>query len=122
MTNFVNDASMDAALDQVADNATELHICTGDPTDRAAVLVASLADVAIDNTDFTNADGDVSGRKHTVAQQSIPSASGSGTPATACIISATLLLQKHNVAGGQTITAGNPVTVNQFAREVRDPT
>lgn len=113
---------MDAALDNVANAANALHVCSGDPTTRAAVITNSLGNVAIDNTDFTNANGDTSGRKHTLGQQSIASASASGTAAVVCIIDATDLLQKHDLSATQAITSGNPITVNAFDREVRDPT
>ena len=86
MTNFVRDSAMDALLDDISGAVTELHICSGDPADRAAVITNSLGSVAIDNTDFTKADGDVSGRKHTLAQQTIASASASGTAAILCLI------------------------------------
>lgn len=121
MTNFVADASNDAALDQVANTATALHVCSGDPADRAGVLSTSLGTVAIDNTDFTNADGDVSGRKHTIGAQSIASADASGTAAVVAIIDGTDLLQKHDLDATQAITAGNPIDVAAFAREIRDP-
>lgn len=121
MTNFVVDASMDAALDYVADAATHLHVCSGDPADRAAVLTNSLGNVAIDNTDFTNANGDVSGRKHTIAQQEITAASASGTAAVVAIIDGSALLQKHDLSATQGITSGNPITVSAFQREIRDP-
>ena len=121
MTNFVIDDADDALLDHIANNVTTLHVCTGDPTTRAAAISNSVGSVAIDNTDFTKAAGDVSGRKHTLAQQSIPSASASGLGAILCLIDGTDLLYKSDFASTQTITSGNPITVNAHDHEVRDP-
>lgn len=122
MSEYVIPASLDAALDYVANAATHLHVCSGNPTTRAEVLTNSLGNVAIDETDFTNANGDVSGRKHTIAEQNIAAASASGTAAVVCIIDGTNLLQKHDLSSTQAITIGNPITVSAFAREIRDPT
>lgn len=120
MTKFVNDAQLDAFLDSVANNVNAMHVCSGDPGDRAAVLTNSLGNVAIDNTDFSNANGDTSGRKATIAQQSIASASASGTAAHLCLIDGTELRLKTELPS-QSITSGNPVTVNAFDLEIRDP-
>lgn len=122
MTDLVIDAAMDALLDYVGNNATTMHVCSGDPADRAAVLTNSLGSVAVDSTDMTKANGDTSGRKGTWASQSIASASGSGIAAVVAIISGTVLLLKVDLASTQSITAGNPITVNAFDHEVRDPT
>src|SRR5690606_42096707 len=92
MTNFVRDAAMDAAFDTGANAATTLHVCSGNPLDRATVLANSLGSVAIDNTAFTKADGDTSGRKVTIAQQSIASASAPGTAHVVAVVDGSDLL------------------------------
>lgn len=121
MTNIVADAAMDALLDHIANNATHLHVCSGNPTSRAQVITNSLGNVAIDSADFTKADGDTSGRKHTLAQQSIASASASGTGHCVAVIDATNLLRVSDLSADQAITSGNPVTVAGHDHEVRDP-
>lgn len=121
MTNIVADAAMDALLDHIADNATHLHVCSGNPTSRAEVLTNSLGNVAIDETDFTKAAGDTSGRKHTLAQQSIASASASGTAHCVAVIDASNLLRSSDLSADQAITSGNPITVAAHDHEVRDP-
>lgn len=122
MTNFIDDSITDAALQQLEDSVTELHICSGDPADRAAVLVNTLGTVAVDATDFTIANGDVSGRKSTMAQQSIAAASGDGTAAVACLINLSILVWKADLIAPQAITSGNPVTVSAVdVDEIRDP-
>lgn len=122
MSNIVADAAMDALLDHIANASTHLHVCSGNPTTRAEVLTNSLGNVAIDETDFTKADGDVSGRKHTLAQQSIPSASASGTAHCVAVIDASNLLRSSNLSADQAVTSGNPITVAAHDHEVRDPT
>ena len=122
MTNLIADVVMDAALQYLEDNVTTLHICSGDPADRAAVLTNSLGNVAIDASDFTIANGDTSGRKSTLAQQAIASASASGTAAVIALINGTILVLKADLSATQAITSGNPITVNAFdADEIRDP-
>lgn len=122
MTNYIVDAVADAALQYIEDNVTTLHVCSGDPADRAAVLTNSLGNVTIDASDFTIANGDTSGRKSTLAQQSIASASASGTAAVAALINGSVLVLKADLASTQAITSGNPITVNAFdCDEIRDP-
>jgi hypothetical protein len=112
---------MDALLDKISNDATTLHVCSGNPTTRAAAIAASLGSVAIDETDFTKADGDVSGRKATCAQQSIGAASASGTAHCIAVIDASALLKVQDLSADQGITSGNPITVAAHDHEVRDP-
>lgn len=122
MTNYIIDAVADAALQYIEDNVTTLHVCSGDPADRAAVLTNSLGNVTVDASDFTIANGDTSGRKSTMAQQSISSASASGTAAVLALINASVLVWKADLASTQVITSGNPITVNAVdVDEIRDP-
>ena len=121
MTNFVRDAAMDAAFDNVADAATTLHVCSGNPLDRATVLSNSLGSVSIDNTAFTKGDGDTSGRKVTIAQQSIASASASGTAHVVAVVDGSDLLLAADLTQDQAVTSGNPITVSAWDWEIRDP-
>lgn len=121
MTNFVRDAAMDSLLTDM-ESANALHVCSGNPLTRADVITNSLGNVAIDASDFTKADGDTSGRKSTMAQQSIASASASGTAHCVAIIDATILYRVQDLASDQSITSGNPITVSAHDHEVRDPT
>jgi len=78
MGKYVNDAVLDAALDKIA-TTDQLVICEGQPTTYAEATTDkgsggnALGEIPVDSGDFTKSDGDVSGRKVTVAQQaSIP--------------------------------------------------
>jgi hypothetical protein len=93
MTKFTNDAVMDAALDEIINNANLQTICSVAPTTRTeAVTTYALADQAIDSGDFTKADGDVSGRKATVAAQNAVTIDTSGVGTHVAITDATRLL------------------------------
>jgi len=119
MSKFVIDAAMDALLNHVANNAAMLRVCSGDPADRAAAVAATLANVDVDNTDYTLADGDVSGRKATMQQQLNIPITADGTAATIVVDDGVNILQKTDVTP-QALTSGGTVTVNAFAQEVRD--
>lgn len=107
----------DNGLNTVKNNATHYHICSAQPTNRAAVLSYSLASVAVSSADFTIANGDVSGRKITVAQKS-GTVAASGTATHIAVIDATRLLLETTVTP-QVLTAGNPVTFPTCDWEIR---
>jgi hypothetical protein len=69
MGKWQNDLMLDAALDYIKTNADKMVLCSAQPTTYTeANATYALADVAIDSSDFTHADG-TSGRKTTIAQQ-----------------------------------------------------
>ncbi len=110
----------DNGLLMVKNNATHYHICSGQPTHHAEVLSLSLASVAVGSGDFKIANGDVSGRKITVAQKAGTVAS-SGQATHAAIIDATRLLLETTVTPQQ-LTAGNPITFPTCDWEIRQMT
>lgn len=92
MAKWANDSVMDAALDKVATGII-LTVCSAQPTTRAeAVTTYKLADVTIDSGDFTKANGDVSGRKVTIAQQDNVPVDTTGTATHVAISDGTNLL------------------------------
>ncbi len=120
MAKFANDLMMDAALDYVA-TGTIMNVCTTQPTTRTeAVTTYSLADVAISGASFTKANGDVSGRKTTVAQQASVPIDTTGTATHVAISSATALLYVTTCTS-QALTAGGTVTVPVWDIELSDP-
>ena len=122
MTVLIADSIMDAAL-QYLEDATSLvmHVCSGDPADRAAAITNSLADHALTSGDFTIANGDTSGRKSTVAQQASIDIDATGTAAHVCIIDSSELLLK-TACTSQALTSGGTVTVPAFDYEIADAT
>lgn len=121
MPALFDDSVLDAALDKIA-TATALHICSGTPTTRAAVLSASLATVSVASGDFTKANGTTDGRKVTVAAKSGVSVTASGTAAHYCLIDASVLLARTEVdASSPALTSGSTTDIPAVAFEVGDP-
>jgi len=106
------------------DNSTRLTVCTGEPTTYAQATSAySLAIVTIDSGDFTIADGDSSGRKVTVAQQSGISIGTTGTAShVALSYDTNSELVYVTTCTAQALTSGGTVTVPSWKIEVADPT
>lgn len=122
MAKWTNDAAMDAALDYLA-TATKEVVCSAQPTTYAeAVTTYMLAEVVIDGTDFTKANGDTSGRKTTVAQQSTVSITNSGTAThVATVITASSTLVDVTTCTSQALTSGGAVTIPAWDHEIADP-
>lgn len=117
-----NDAVMDAALDYLA-TATKEVVCSAEPTTYTeAVTTYMLAEVVIDGTDFTKANGDTSGRKTTVAQQSAVAITNSGTAThIATVITASSALIDVTTCTSQALTSGGSVTIPAWDHEIADP-
>jgi len=123
MAKYVNDIVMDAALAKIA-TGNILTVCSQQPTNRTeAVTTYKLADVALTpgdgNGDFTISNGDVSGRKVRIEQQTdIPvDTTGSATHVAICDGTDLLLV---TTCTAQALTAGNTVTVPAFDDEIAD--
>jgi hypothetical protein len=115
-----NDGNMDAMLDKIA-TSTKLRVCSGssNPADRAAAIAATLASVDLDSGDFTKADGDASGRKVTISQQTNMSITTSGD-ATCVTLDDGTDLRYVTPATTQTLTSGGTVTSPAWKVEVGD--
>ena len=121
MGKYLHDDVLDAALDELAAGTT-LTVCSSQPTSRTeAITTYKLADVTIDSSDFTNADGDSSGRKVTIAQQSAVPIDTSGTATHIAICDSTRLLAVTE-CDSQALTSGGTVTVPAFKLEMADVT
>lgn len=127
MAKACHDDVLDALLLYVADNTKRITVCSQQPTTYTeAITTYKLADV--DTTegtgggDFSVANGDTSGRKLTVAQQSdIPvDSTGSATHIALVDVDNSKLLYVTTCTA-QTITSGNTVTIPAFDIEVADP-
>lgn len=122
MTKLIADSIIDGSLNDLKNTGSMvLHVVSGDPADRAAVITNSLADSATLTTgDFTGpADGDTSGRKIAIDQQADLTIDASGTAAHICIVDGSNLLLKTSVTT-QALTSGGTVTVNAFDWEIAD--
>lgn len=122
MAKYVHDDVLDGALDIIRNNANLLIVCSQQPTTRTeAVTTYALADIAVDSSDFTKANGDVSGRKVTVAAQNGVTVDASGNATHIALVDGTRLLYVTTCTG-QTLTAGNTVNIPAWDAEFADPT
>lgn len=120
MAKWANDSVLDALLDAVA-AGTILTVCSAQPTTRTeAVTTYKLADVVIDSGDFSKANGDVSGRKVTVAAQDDVPVDSTGTATHIAICDGSNLLYVTTCTS-QGLTSGNTVTIPAWDVEVADP-
>jgi hypothetical protein len=119
MTKSLDDTVLDAP-EAIIDNVTAIHICSSAPANHAGIAAVSLADVTVDSSDFTPGNGDVSGRKVTVAAQSgiTVDASGTATHIAGTDGSTMLFLTECT---SQVLTSGNTVNIPAFDIEFRDP-
>jgi hypothetical protein len=121
MAKWCNDDVLDAALDEIRDNCNLLILCSAQPTDRNdAVNVVNLADVAMISTDFTKADGTVSGRKLIVAEKYTVTTDHNGNATHIALVDAARLLYV-TTCPLKVIVAPEPVNILTWDVEFRDP-
>lgn len=120
MGKYVADAIMDLALAGIA-TCTRMDVTSDSST--PSDLTNTLANVTLTagdgNGDYTIANGDSSGRKITVAQQSNISVTGSGT-ARHIVLSVGGVIKLTTTCTEQSLTSGNTVTVPAFKHEIAD--
>lgn len=123
MAKTVANEVLDAALAEIA-TAVTLTVCSGEPANFAGIAAVALAEVTLTaglgNGDYTAADGDVSGRKVTVAQQADVPIDATGT-ATHIALDDGATLQYVTTCTSQALTSGGTVTVPAFDIELEDP-
>jgi len=125
MAKALSDATLDATLGYIA-SSNILHICSAQPANYAGIAAVSLADVAVTPGDgagdFTIANGDVSGRKLTVAAQTAVTVDSTGTANHLVLaLSSDSTLRAVTTFTGQALTAGNTIDVAAFDIELQDP-
>lgn len=114
------DAILDAMADAIIAAATTLYVTSAEPANFAGIAAVALADVTIDSGDFTKANGDTSGRKVTIGQQSSVTIDASGTATHVVLASGSVLLYVTTCTS-QALTSGGTVTVPAWKIEVADP-
>lgn len=122
----VHDDVLDGAHNIVKNNCDKMVACSATPTTYTeANATYALADVAMSSTDFTIANGDVSGRKITTGAKSgaLIDASGTATCVAKLDTVNSKLLEVVDLSASQPLTANGSNTVNFPAhkREIRDP-
>jgi hypothetical protein len=119
MAKAIPDAILDKTLDEIA-TATKQVLCSAQPTTYTeANATYALADIVIDGSDFTKANGDTSGRKVTIAAQNgvLIDASGTGNHV-ALVRTADSTLIYVTTCSSQVVTANGSNTVNFPAWDV----
>ena len=122
MTKLTSDPVLDAGLEHLRDlTSPVMHVCSGDPADRAAVIANSLADHPLLVGDYTIQDRGGGGREAVIAAQNGVDVDVSGTAAHVCIIDATLLHLKTSCNAASLDDAGT-VDIGSFTVGFADPT
>lgn len=124
MPKSVIDAALDSAFDYI-DQCNVMTVCETEPTTYAeANATYMLATTAMTpDTDYTKADGDVSGRKVTVAAKSGVSITNTGTANWICLLkSGTTELVYKTTCTAQALTSGGTVDIPAWDIEIQDPT
>lgn len=122
------DAAIDGGLDyfdDAANNVTRVDVCTTEPTTHTeATVTYSVGNYTIDNTDFTKAAGDTSGRKVTLSQQTGNNGTGTGAANFVAFTKTTGSVFVGVIDGdGDTVNSGSAFTINAVdIWEIRDPT
>lgn len=124
------DAVLDAALNEVINNADQVVVCNGEPASYADATTDSgsggnaLGEAAIGSADFTGpVDGDTSGRKYTFDGVTGIDVDVTATADHVAIIDDTnsRLLVVTTISNSQSVTAGNTMDVQAFDEEIEDP-
>lgn len=118
MGKSASDGILDATLDEIA-TATSLTVCAGEPTSLAEIATFALATGVIDGSDFTKANGDIDGRKVTVAAQADLDIDTSGDADHVVTHNATDFMV--TTVPTQALTSGGKVSTNPYAFENGDP-
>lgn len=120
MAKFVPDATLDSMLAVITANVDRLDICSTQPTTYAeATSTYSLGNKALAGA-WSSANGDVSGRKITCAQQTGVSIGTSGSAQHIAGTDGTATLYFVTTCTTQSVTSGNTATINTFDIEILD--
>jgi hypothetical protein len=124
MAKKFDDSVLDAALAELA-TATRMVVTSAEPANFAGIAAVALADVVITaglgNGDWgAAANGDVSGRKTTMAAQTAFNVDASGTATHVCTDDGATL-QSATTCTSQALTSGNTATVPAHDYEFLDP-
>jgi len=121
----VHDNVLDAALNYIANNGDVIYVCSAEPTTLTeATTTYALADIpSLTSSDYTGpANGDSSGRKLTVDQQTGVTIDTTGTATHVAIVDASTALLYVTTCTSQSLTSGNTLTMNAWDIEIADPT
>lgn len=119
--NIHNDV-LDAGLNEIVNNATQLALCSQEPTTRNEALVTYLlASTPVAPGNFTVTDGAVSGRRAIVAAIADIMILATGTGTHLALVDGTRLLFTTD-CDSQLVTINNLLDLPAFDVEFGDPT
>ncbi len=124
MAKTVHDDVLDAALNYIKTNCNKMVACSTQPTTYTqANATYALANVTMNSSDFTIANGDTSGRKLTVAAKTGVSVGSTGDPVVIALLDTTnsKLLYTTDEGSVQTIYTGNTINLPSWKIELADP-
>ncbi|MEQ1573104.1 MAG: hypothetical protein ABL993_02550 [Vicinamibacterales bacterium] len=124
MAKWLSDSTLELILGLI-DNGTRVVVCSGQPANFAGIAAVALADIAITagagGGDWSAiANGDVSGRKITLAAQADVDIDTSGTATHISIDDGSTLLAVTTCTS-QALTDTGTVTIPAHDYEVQDP-
>ncbi|WP_225206242.1 hypothetical protein [Novosphingobium huizhouense] len=124
MGKSINSVVLDQSLAYIRANTTRMTICSAEPTTYAqANSTFALGSVAMAPGDFTLANGDVSGRKITVAAKNGNSVAVAGTATHVALLDvANLTLLLVTTCASQAVANGGTFDVASFKDEIQAPT
>lgn len=128
MTIFVHDDVLDKGLNEIKDNATTVIICAGAPADLTEATTdfgigdgKKLADVAVDSSDWSIADGSPDGRTLTFAQQTGVAVDVTGTADHLAVVDGSRLLLVIPLSSPVGVTAANTVGIGSWTYRIPVP-
>ncbi|WP_321397373.1 hypothetical protein [Emcibacter sp.] len=125
MAKKVDDSVLDAALNEIGNNCDLMTVCAGEPAGYAEANSGGanfLADAAMSVADFSLTDGDVSGRKISVASKSgILVDQGGIADHVALLDTANSRLLYVTTCTSLELVAGSELTFNGWDIEIADP-
>lgn len=119
MAKKMTDAMIDGGLDKMI-TCNRLTVLSGEPNSITDITTTyKLATSALVGGDFSKANGDVNGRKATVAQKTGLPITATGTATHVSIDDGTDFIV--TTCTSQALTSGGTVTVPAWANEISDP-
>ncbi|MCP5008560.1 MAG: hypothetical protein GY942_01130 [Aestuariibacter sp.] len=119
MAKAVDNTVLDAALDEIA-TSTRMTLCSAQPANYAGIAAVALANAVMAGGDYTNADGDTSGRKATVAAKAGESVDVTGTGSHVALDDGATLLYV-TTCDSIAVTSGGTVDFPAWDIEIADP-
>lgn len=121
MSKFIPDTTIDALLDEIA-TCTRMDVTsdTTTPTNLTNTLANVTLTAGDGNGDYTIANGDASGRKITISEQTGVSITATGS-AQHIVLSLAGVIKAITTCTAQTLTTGGTVTFPSWKHEVADP-